>query len=45
MVVFQAYRIPLVALVEFKYLGRFLTDSDEDCLVLVGNFRKSRKRW
>ena len=44
MVEFQAYRRPLVAVVEFKYLGRVLIDSDDDWLMMVGNLRKAQKR-
>ena len=42
---FQAYGIPLEAVLEFKYLGMVLTDSDDDWPVVVGNLRKARRRW
>ena len=42
---FQAYGIPLEAVLEFKYLGRVLTDSDEKCPFVVVNLRKARRRW
>lgn len=45
MVAFQAYGIPLVAVSEFKYPWRVLTDSYDDCSEVVGNFKKARKRW
>ena len=43
MVAFQAYRRPLVTVSEFKYLGRVLTDLDDNCLAVVGNLKKDRK--
>ena len=44
-VAFQAYMRLLVAVLEFKYLGRVLTEYDYDCSTVVGNFRNVRKRW
>ena len=44
-VAFQAYMRLLVEELEFKYLGRVLTEYDYDWLTVVGNFRKIRKRW
>ena len=44
-VTFQAYGRPLVAVSEFKYLGRVLTASDDDWTAVVGNSSNSRKRW
>ena len=41
----QAYQRHLVAVLEFKYLGRVLTASYDNCTAVVGNLRKSRKRW
>ena len=45
MVAFQAYRRPLVEVLEFKYLGRVITYWDDNCREVVGNLRKVRKRW
>ena len=45
MVAFQAYVIPLVAVLEFKYLGRVLTALYNNQPEVVGNLRKARKRW
>ena len=42
---FQAYRRPLVAMLDFKYLGRVLTASDNDCTAVAQNFRKAQKQW
>ena len=42
---FQVYGRLLVAVLEFKYLGRFLTASYDNMPVVVGNLRKARKRW
>ena len=44
-VAFQAYGRPLVAVSEFKYLGRVLTDSDDNWTTVVGNLRKAWKQW
>ena len=44
-VAFLAYGRPLEAVSDVKYLGRVLTDSDENCPVVVGNLRKARRRW
>ena len=30
---------------EFKYLGRVITDSDDDWKTVVGNLRMVQKRW
>ena len=45
MVYFQAHGRTLVAVAEFKYLGRVLTASDENWLEVVDNLRKAWKRW
>ena len=42
---FQAYGRPLVAVAEFKYLGKFLTVSDDNWPALVGNVRNASKQW
>ena len=36
---------PLVAVLEFKYLGRDMMELDGDWLTVVGNFSKARKQW
>ena len=40
---FQAYRQPLEAMNYFKYLGRVLTVSYDDCPEVVGNLGKALK--
>ena len=42
---FQAYGRPLVDVLDFKYLGRVMTASDDNWPTLVGNLKKARKRW
>ena len=42
---FQAYGSPLEMVTSFKYLGRILTDLDDDWPAVVGDLRKSRKSW
>ena len=42
---FQAYGRNLVAVSDFKYLGRVMKALDDDCPAVVGNLRKERKRW
>ena len=42
---FQAYGRTLVAVAEFKYIGKVLTDSYDDWPEVVGNLRKAWKRW
>ena len=42
---FQAYSRPLVKVLEFKYIGRVMTVSDDDWPEVVVNLRKSRRRW
>ena len=41
---FQAYRRPLVVVLEFNYLGGVLMASDEDWSGVVGNLSKAQKR-
>ena len=38
---FEAYGRPLEMVMAFKYLGRVLTESDDDCPELVANMRKA----
>ena len=45
MVDFQAYGRPLVAVSDFKFLGRVLIDLDDNWSEVVENLRKSRKRF
>ena len=33
------------AVTEFKYLGRVLTNTDDDCPAVAGNIRKSWANW
>ena len=40
---FQAYERPLEEVPDFKYLGRVLTASDENFLVVVGNLEKYQR--
>ena len=41
----QAYSTPLESITSFKYLGRIMTASNENCQEVVGKLRKERKRW
>ena len=45
MMAFQAYERPLVAVVEFNYIGRLMIALDDYWPVVVGNLRKAWKRW
>ena len=40
----QKYGSPLVLLSSFKYLGRAMTKSDDDCLKVVTNMMKERRK-
>ena len=42
---FQAYGRPLDLVSDFKYLGRVVTSSDDNCPEVVGNLSKARGRW
>ena len=42
---FHAYGIQMRAVAEFKYLGRVLTNTDDDWLAVAGNIRKARASW
>ena len=44
-VVFEAYDGPLEMVIEFKYLGRILTELEDDWPAVVKNLLKVRKRW
>ena len=42
---FQAYGKPMEAVLEFHYLGRLLTPTDDDWRAVAGNISKARVRW
>ena len=42
---FEAYGAPIESVIEFKYLGRILTATDNDWPVLVRNLGKVRRSW
>ena len=42
---FHAYGTKMRAVTEFKYLGRFLTNTDDDWPAVAGNIRKARASW
>ena len=42
---FEVYVEHLQAVPSFKYLGRILTEGDEDWLAVAGNMGKARKSW
>ena len=42
---FQAYRRPIETVTYFKYLGRVMTELENDCTEVVGNLWKARKIW
>ena len=42
---FQAYGRPLEMVNSFKYLGRVLTEVDDDWTAVVRNLKKARKSW
>ena len=37
-----AYRIPLAPIASFKYLGRVLLESDDNCMAVVCNLNTAR---
>ena len=41
----QAYGITLEVVLEFKYLGRVLTDSDDRWADVTGNLSNARRQW
>ena len=45
LVAFQSYGRPLYMVTVFKYLGRVLTASYDDCPEVVKNLYKNRSRW
>ena len=42
---FHAYGVQMRAVIEFKYLERVLTNTDDDCPAVAGNIRKARANW
>ena len=42
---FYAYGKPMEAVLEFRYLGRLLTATDDDWPAVAGNIRKAWVRW
>ena len=42
---FEAYGAPIESVLEFKYLGRILTATDDDWPAVVRNLRKARRSW
>ena len=42
---FHAYGIQMRAVTEFKYLGRVLTNIDDDLPAMARNIRKARANW
>ena len=42
---FRDYMRPLETVTAFKYLGRVLTVSDDNCPAVVDNLRKAPSRW
>ena len=42
---FHAYGTKMRAVTEFKYLGRVMTNTDDDWPAVPGNIRKARAIW
>ena len=42
---FHAYGTKMPAVTEFRYLGRIMTDTDDDWPEVAGNIRKARASW
>ena len=42
---FEAYGAPIESVMEFKYLGRILTATDNNWPAVVGNLGKARRIW
>ena len=42
---FEVYRQQIQSVPRFKYLGRVLTEGDDDWPAVVGNLAKARKSW
>ena len=43
--VFWAYVRTLANIIEFKYLGRMITSTNDGCQVVVENTGKYKKKW
>ena len=42
---FHAYGKPMEAVLEFRYLGRILTETDDNWTAVTGNIKKARESW
>ena len=42
---FHAYGTQMRAVKEFKYLGRVLTNTDDDWPAVAGNIKQARENW
>ena len=42
---FRAYGHSLSTMIDFKYLGRILSASNDDLPEVVGNIQKAQKKW
>ena len=42
---FHAYGNKMRAVMEFRYLGRVMTNTDDDWPAVAGNLRKARVTW
>ena len=42
---FRAYGHSLSKMIDFKYLGRILSASNDDLPEVVGNLQKAQKKW
>ena len=42
---FHAYRNKMMAVTSYRYLGRVMTDTDDDWPAVAGNLRKARVSW
>ena len=42
---FEAYGAPIESVMEFRYLGRILMETDDNWPVVVGNLRKAKQSW
>ena len=42
---FEVYREQIKTFLRFKYLGRILTERDDDWPAVAGNLAKARKSW
>ena len=42
---FEAYGAPIESVMEFRYLGRILMETDDNWPVVVGNIMKAKQSW